>query len=1011
MEADSRTFTPEALLAETDWMRKLARALVRDVEAADDLVQDTVVAALRARPELDRGLRPWLARVLRNFARERVRSGARRTAREEVHSTRDVEAPQASELAARVELQQLVVRLVLELDEPLRRTVLLRYFEGLEPAQIAASTGAPDGTVRWRLKRGLDEVRERLDERHGGNRDAWMSALLPFAVERTLVAPASASASGGALVMGTTTKWWWMSAATLIALLGWWSSRSAAPQPAPSDSTSAAVALVQPPESELAPAATGGEREPAVASSAPVASAPDSRTRARVRFVDAGGLPLAGVRFAGQVGEFREQATSGADGVAEISTALISEHVQVDFSALGPRYAQWHARETVEPGVLTELGEVRLSDGAALTVRVLGRDGTELENVPVCITSAKNSRSEADRAQYGPTGLSGWNEARTGEDGRARFEGLPLERSIAWARVGEQSWYWSEPFELRGGEDAGVVGVRVVERAPAARLRVIVRAHDGGEIRELWTLWRQRDQTDWSFEGGGSGKAIERKLQNAAHVDELIVYDARGTYGVARLADLAATEKPHEIVLGPGTRVPIEVVDAAGAEIEGANCVAFDRTLSRDIGFRRPWSPKENELTVLDGPFDVDVKASGFAPARVGPFVTATAPRPIRVELRARPGVRGRLSGAQGPIAGEWVSLNPVLERPMSVNGVPCGLGSSGSTSAKTDADGRFRLDVPERGRFVVACLPERRAAAYSTELDLDPDIGASGVELALHAGGRVEGRVRDANGRAVAGAIVGLTRGLLDVRTARADRDGNYAFDGIGAGDWFVYRAPQMLDPSSSSSGGLDVDDDWRHPFNCRVKDGETTRFELVLPPELASEVHCALRVDGAIASGWSALLERLLYADPFAPEESSMAELDERGEVRLRARHAGRWRLTLMRSLGDGAALNVQRELDFTGEAVDLVCELRSGALELQHAAAPKTGLHFAWRGRDGWSAHGWFKTDAQGRAHLALVPAGTLRIVAPPSGGRWREAWDWPLVASVEIEPGRSVPCVVR
>ncbi len=1010
MEADSRTFTPEALLAETDWMRRLARALVRDVDAADDLVQDTVLAALRAQPELDRGLRPWLARVLRNFARERVRSGARRTAREAVHSAPDAELPEASELAARVELQQLVVRLVLELDEPLRRTVLLRYFEGLEPAQIAASTGAPDGTVRWRLKRALDDVRERLDERHGGNRDAWTSALLPFAIERTLVAPASASASGGALVMGTTTKWWWMSAATVIALLGWWSARSAAPASDVQGSTPETIALSQPPETELAPSQAVGEREP-VASSAPSTAAAPALTRARIRFVDANGAALAGVRFTGQVGGFREQSTSGADGVAEISSALITQHVQVDFSALGPRYAQWHARETVEPGVLTELGDVQLSEGAAVTVRVLGRDGTELEDVPVCIASAQDSRNEANRAQYGPMGRSGWNEARTGEDGRARFEGLALERSIAWARVEEQNWYWSEPIELRGGEDAGVVVVRVAPRAPSARLRVIVRAHDGGEIRELWTFWRQRDDKGWSSEGGGSGKAIERTLLNATHVDEFLVYDARGTYGIARLADLDATEEPHEIVLGPGTRVPLEVVDAEGAAIRGASCIAFDRALSRAIGFRQPWSPTENALTVLDGPFDVDVRASGFAPERVGPFVAATAPRPIRIVLRARPGVRGRLLGAQGPVAGEWVSLQRVLEQPMSRNGVPCFLSDSASSTAKTDADGRFRLDVPERGRFVIACVPEGRAAAYSPEIELDPDVESGEIELTPRDGGRVEGRVRDESGRAVAGAIVGLTRGLLDGRTARADSDGNYHFDSVGAGEWFVYRAPQMLDPSSSSSGGLDVDDDWRHPFNCRVKDGETTRFELVLPSERSSEVRCTLRVDGASASGWSALLERLQHADPFAPQESSRAELDERGEARLRARHAGRWRVTFMRALENGAALNVQRELDLTGEAVDLVCELRTGALDVEHSAAPKTGLHFAWRGSEGWRAHGWFKTDAAGRAHLAPVPAGTLRIVKPARSGRWSEAWDWPLVATVEIEAGRSGTCVVR
>ena len=51
---------------------------------------------------------------------------------------------------------------VLELDEPFRSTLLLRYVEGRSAADIARRQGVPAGTVRWRLKAALDDVRARF---------------------------------------------------------------------------------------------------------------------------------------------------------------------------------------------------------------------------------------------------------------------------------------------------------------------------------------------------------------------------------------------------------------------------------------------------------------------------------------------------------------------------------------------------------------------------------------------------------------------------------------------------------------------------------------------------------------------------------------------------------------------------------------------------------------------------------------------------------------------------------
>lgn len=86
----------------------------------------------------------------------------------------DDATPSSDELLERHEAQQLLARLVGELGEPYRSTILLRYAEGLEPTEIAHRQGVPAGTVRWRVKEGLARLRAELDEAHGGDRRAWL---------------------------------------------------------------------------------------------------------------------------------------------------------------------------------------------------------------------------------------------------------------------------------------------------------------------------------------------------------------------------------------------------------------------------------------------------------------------------------------------------------------------------------------------------------------------------------------------------------------------------------------------------------------------------------------------------------------------------------------------------------------------------------------------------------------------------------------------------------------------
>src|SRR5262249_58694164 len=67
---------PEELLGHAAWLRRLALSLVGPAGGADDLVQDTWLAALRRPPARPGPLRPWLAEVLRNLVRMRRRASA-----------------------------------------------------------------------------------------------------------------------------------------------------------------------------------------------------------------------------------------------------------------------------------------------------------------------------------------------------------------------------------------------------------------------------------------------------------------------------------------------------------------------------------------------------------------------------------------------------------------------------------------------------------------------------------------------------------------------------------------------------------------------------------------------------------------------------------------------------------------------------------------------------------------------------------------------------------------------
>ena len=154
-----------AITAQIPRLRRYARALTGDRDAADDLVQDTLERALRRvalfRPGGDP--RAWLFSIMHNLFVNAVRSPA---------ATRRAQADAAPEPATRDASHDGLVARDIEralalLAPEQREVVLLVGLEELSYDAAAQVVGAPVGTVMSRLSRGRERLRTLLDANAG----------------------------------------------------------------------------------------------------------------------------------------------------------------------------------------------------------------------------------------------------------------------------------------------------------------------------------------------------------------------------------------------------------------------------------------------------------------------------------------------------------------------------------------------------------------------------------------------------------------------------------------------------------------------------------------------------------------------------------------------------------------------------------------------------------------------------------------------------------------------------
>ncbi len=144
-------------LIERHWpsVFRLAHAIVRDAQHAEDAAQEALVRIVQA-ARTGRRLDPfagWLRSVTVNEARMSLRSRKRRERREEAAPAR-----QAGDLDPAAKVREYTE----SLDELHRVPLVLHYGQGLTHREVGEALGCPTGTASSRIREGLEKVREAL---------------------------------------------------------------------------------------------------------------------------------------------------------------------------------------------------------------------------------------------------------------------------------------------------------------------------------------------------------------------------------------------------------------------------------------------------------------------------------------------------------------------------------------------------------------------------------------------------------------------------------------------------------------------------------------------------------------------------------------------------------------------------------------------------------------------------------------------------------------------------------
>ncbi len=175
------------------------RRVLSGTEDAQDAAQECFIELMRASVDPSLALGPWLHTVAVRRSLDRSKSASRR-ARHELDYDQDLDLETFPSEPETAEVLGLIDEAITALPGPLRVLVIGRFLERRTHDDLAAALGVSEATVRHRLDKGVEQIRETLQRRGVTVEPYLLAAVMGSKLVET--APASLAVSLGKLALG-----------------------------------------------------------------------------------------------------------------------------------------------------------------------------------------------------------------------------------------------------------------------------------------------------------------------------------------------------------------------------------------------------------------------------------------------------------------------------------------------------------------------------------------------------------------------------------------------------------------------------------------------------------------------------------------------------------------------------------------------------------------------------------------------------------------------------------------
>jgi RNA polymerase sigma-70 factor (ECF subfamily) len=867
--SDLRELDEGDLASHAVFLRRLARKLVRDEASADDVAQETWRAALARPPREAVTWRAWLTTAARNVARQMARGGARRATHEPAAAARE-RLPSTDEVVARLEAERRLIDAVAALPDDDRALILLRHFDGLPPRMIARRMQAPVETVKTRLKRALERLRERLVTR-GGDSKRLHSGLLLVANGLVGKVGATGGVFGGVVAMSAKAK----VAVALLAAVAVVAAVQVVRSRADGGARAAVVSRADgdgksaPRERAIGDVALGASRvadavaEPRAEAPTPIES-DDPPTEITGRVLDySSWQPIEGVAICGNLntsvwppqrygaadapstrtdseGRFvwrRPPAALGDESRAgwgqESPATGWADAIGISIDVWKPGFKPTNFRVNAAAHRSQDVGDLKLARESRIRGRVEIPESVDGSAAVVFL-----QRIEVDPMRVVPTLTKPepWL-MRTSCDRAGGFEfgGLGGGKYRLWASLPDSYFTPSDLIPVATGQAVDDVVLRVaMPPDDGATFRVRVVAPDGEPVEGAGVCVSYREGRRASvltFLSDEHGEVVV--ATRGLPIPFVEAWAPKDEWLHARREFERDAPEECELRLGEPERITLHVRSADETPLEDV-VVDGEQWFTEEaraagntqgVGSWHADAAGNVEVRLPKGMVELKIRSDGFVDAKVGPMGVGDARSPIEVALAPAPAFTGRVTFEGRPVAGAvvLVSQSPPAGRVCTSQGATSrAMGAGVHAFHPTDGEGRFRVCWTCDNVIWLHAVASGFAAAEIGPIDAAVSKSASNLEIGLMRGGSIAGVVLPGRDGVRAPYVV-LSNGDAYPRSWSVATDGTFHADHLTPGPWNV-RAHDAAVPFHSWSGRFDAGPLDVLPSNCVVRDGECT-------------------------------------------------------------------------------------------------------------------------------------------------------------------------------------------